>query len=389
MDHNLRILHVYKTFIPDSMGGVEQVIAQLVRSSAQGGHDVRVASLGQTRMPTQADFEGAEHWRYRESLSIASNAMSWQLLRDYSRLADWADVIHYHFPWPFGDLLHLFWGSRKPSVVSYHSDIVRQKALLTLYRPLMHAFFRRVDRIVATSPNYVESSALLRQYKDKTTVIPIGIDDKLYPKPSQGVIDHWKRTVGQGFFLFVGVIRYYKGLHILLEAVRNSSLPVVIVGAGPSEQGLRELARKWNLNNVRFLGFLPDEDKIALLQLCRAVVFPSHLRSEAFGVSLLEGAMLGKPLISSELGTGTSYVNQDGETGFVVPPSTPQAFREAMEKLQGDDALVERFGRAARERYERLFRSEMMFRGYRDLYDQLLCTRLDRRFTAVPARARS
>lgn len=94
-----------------------------------------------------------------------------------------------------------------------------------------------------------------------------------------------------------------------LDAVQGTDYPVVIVGSGPVEAELKAHASRLGLRIVHFLGALPDEDKVALLRLCYAVVFPSHLRSEAFGISLLEGAMYGKPLISSEISTGTSYIN--------------------------------------------------------------------------------
>jgi glutamine synthetase len=139
--------------------------------------------------------------------------------------------------------------------------------------------------------------------------------------------------VGAKFFLFVGVLRYYKGLHILLDAAKGSNYPIIIVGAGPIETSLKRQARKHGLDHVHFLGAVSDQDKVALLSLCYAVVFPSHLRSEAFGISLLEGAMHGKPMISSEIGTGTSFINVHEQTGLVVPPSDPRAFRNAMDKL--------------------------------------------------------
>jgi rhamnosyl/mannosyltransferase len=126
------------------------------------------------------------------------------------------------------------------------------------------------------------------------------------------------------------------------------------------------------LRNVHFLGTLEDEDKAALLQLCYAIVFPSHLRSEAFGISLLEGAMFGKPMISSEIGTGTSFINIHGETGLVVPPSDPAAFRNAMSRLWSNPDMAADMGRSAEARYWELFTAEKMAAGYASLYRELL-----------------
>ena len=369
---SLRVLHVYKTFLPDSVGGLENAIAQIALSTRRLGIETRVLSLSRGGRPAVDKYLCAEHYRYRETLSLASNAMSLQLLRRFGRHVQWADVVHYHFPWPFADLLHLVWRVRKPSVITYHSDIVRQRRLLALYRPLMRRFLDRVDRIVATSPNYLQTSEVLQSYADKASVIPIGLDPACYPATDPRVLARWRQALGKDFFLFIGVIRYYKGLHILLDALAATPLPTVIVGSGPIEQELRERARRAGMSHVTFLGQVPEEDKVALLELAAAVVFPSHLRSEAFGVTLLEGAMFGKPLISSEIGTGTSYVNIDGVTGIVVPPGDPAALRAAMLRLAVDADLRRRMGEAARRRFEEYFTAGRMAQAYVDEYHQLL-----------------
>jgi glycosyltransferase involved in cell wall biosynthesis len=226
--------------------------------------------------------------------------------------------------------------------------------------------------IVPTSPNYLQSSELLQDYLDKITVIPIGLNETSYHIAEPERVKYWRTQVGEDFFLFVGVLRYYKGLHILLDACAGSNSRVVIVGAGPVEADLREQAERLQLTNVEFLGTVSDEDRAALLRLCRAVVFPSHLRSEAFGVTLLEGAMYGRPLISSEIGTGSSYVNVDGLTGLVVPPDDPLALRAAMHTMQTDDRMAARMGANARERFEVLFTAEQMGASYISLYRQIL-----------------
>jgi rhamnosyl/mannosyltransferase len=193
-----------------------------------------------------------------------------------------------------------------------------------------------------------------------------------YPQPDAQRMNRWRQQLGDKFFLFVGVMRYYKGLHILLDALKDVDYPVVIVGAGPLELELHAQAQALGLRNIHFLGRLGDEDKVALLQLSYAIVFPSHLRSEAFGISLLEGAMYGKPMISSEIGTGTSYINIHNETGLVVPPSNPQAFREAMRTLWDDPVRAAAMGVKAEARYRQLFTADDMGRKWTELYQELL-----------------
>ncbi|MDQ2821778.1 MAG: glycosyltransferase family 4 protein [Pseudomonadota bacterium] len=379
----MRILHFYKTYYPDSVGGIEQVIRQMAVGTGRLGASNVVLSLSRAKELEPVVFEGHTVVRVPLDFEIASNGCSFAALAALARLAAECDVVHYHFPWPFMDLAHFLARVNKPTVVTYHSDIVRQKMLLRLYQPLKRLFLGSVDAIVATSPNYLASSAVLDQYRDKTRIITYGLDKTTYPAPDADRLAFWRDKVGIKFFLFVGVLRYYKGLHVLLDAVAHSDYPVVIVGAGPIELELKAHAARLGLAHVMFVGALDDADKVALLTLCYAMAFPSHLRSEAFGISLLEGAMFGKPMISSEIGTGTTYINIDGETGLVVPPDDSQAFGTAMRTLWENPALAESMGKRAALRYEELFTADRMAENYMALYREVIarCNTL----AAVPA----
>ena len=368
----MRVLHFFKTYFPDSFGGTEQFIYQLARGSVRRGIDVDVLSLSSNVAEPTSMIDNHRSHRVKLDFEISSTGISFAAIRRFNELARQADIIHYHFPWPFMDLVHFANRKKRPTVVTYHSDILRQRFLLRFYQPLMKKFLGDVTRIVATSPNYLDTSPILNNYRHKTTVIPIGLDRSTYPDASPELMDIWRARLGGEFFLFVGMLRYYKGLHILLEAVRNTDLRVVIAGAGPTELELKRRAQSLGLGNVTFLGAIPDEDKVALLQLSLAVVFPSHLRAEAFGITLLEGAMFGKPMISSEIGTGTSFVNADGQTGIVVPPEDPEAFRAAMLTLRDQPGLASAMGRNAEARYRSHFTAELMVDRYMALYNDIL-----------------
>ncbi len=370
----MRVLHFYKTFGLEQFGGVEMFIRHLTHSTAAQGCVNTVLSLADEPLPPM-DTPSYRLIQTRQILHVASTGFSWSAFADFARLAEQADVIHYHVPWPFMDLVHLLKGLGKPSVVTYHSDIVRQKVLLQVYQPLMHTFLGRVDVIAATSPNYLESSTVLRRYRDKALSIPIGLDQSLYPVPNADAVANLKRRYGERFFLFVGVLRYYKGLHFLLQAMKAAPWPLLIVGAGPMERELMRMAARHGLDNVYFIGQVDEQEKIDLMEACYAVIFPSHLRSEAFGIGLLEGAMLGKPLICSEIGTGTSFINQHGHTGLVVPPADAGALRYAMQALWDDVELAQRFGKAARNRYLDTFTAQNMGQEYIDLYGRVCWSR--------------
>jgi rhamnosyl/mannosyltransferase len=368
----MRVLHFYKTCMPESLGGTERFIDQLARSSLKLGVETDVLALANRPTSARESFNGYSLNFAKRNFEIASTGFSFGSISLLKKLAAQADVIHYHFPWPFMDLVHFLSRPKKPCVVTYHSDIIRQKNLLKFYRPLKHLFLRSVDRIVATSPNYLATSDVLKQYSHKVDVIPIGLDQDTYAAPSSEKKAYWRNKIGDRFFLFVGAIRYYKGLHILVEAARGTDYPIVIVGAGPIERELKQQAVTLGLRNIYFLGYLPDEDRAALLELCHCVIFPSHLRSEAFGISLLEGAMHGKPLISSEIGTGTTFINISRETGLVVPPNDPAALRNAMQYVWEHPEQAAEMGSRAAARYRQLFTADQMASAYVDVYKVLI-----------------
>lgn len=367
----MKILHIYKSFAPDGIGGCESFIRHLSYSTDQLGVDNSILALG----PQEQELTAHDYYHYahaKENFSVASTGFSWSIFSTFKRLAEQADLVHYHFPWPFMDLVHFASQVKKPTVVTYHSDIVRQKYLLQLYKPLMHRFLANVDAIAATSPNYLHSSPVLQKYADKTCVIPIGMAEALYPTVQSEMVTEYQARFGPRFFLFVGVLRYYKGLHYLLEACQNTPWPMVIVGVGPMEAELKRQAQRLGLNNVHFIGEVSEQQKVDLLTACYGVVFPSHLRSEAFGISLLEGAMFAKPLICSEIGTGTSFINQHLTTGLVVEPASALALRQALQQLWDNPQLAEKYGQAARRRYLQQFTAQVMGEAYVALYQRFL-----------------
>jgi rhamnosyl/mannosyltransferase len=368
----LNVLHVYRTYFPDSQGGAEEVIRQICCSTANCGVKSRILALSRSPAAFPINLPEAEVFQFPVTAAPASCEMSVSALTGFKRLLKWADIVHYHFPWPFADMLHLAFAAQKPSIVTYHSDLVRAPWVLGLYAPLMHSFLARVSSIVATSPAYARSSKVLNRYCDKVEVIPIGVDESKYPLPDKLIVSRVRQVLGGTFFLFVGVLRVYKGLDYLVDALVGTNLKVVVAGVGPEEKRLKAYAASNGVTGIYWAGFVSDEEKVALMQACRGIVFPSHLRSEAFGVTLVEGAMFGKPLISTEMGTGTSYVNLHGVSGEVVPPANADALREAMLRFWHDSLYASRLGQQARQRYLQCFTADVMGNGYFTLYEKLL-----------------
>ncbi|QZP17305.1 glycosyltransferase [Methylophilales bacterium] len=368
----MRVLHVTQTYYPDTRGGIEEVIRQIALNTKKFGVETRVFALSKKPIPTIIEIDGVKIYRAPLTAKIASCGMSISALKQFKNLVDWAQVVNYHFPWPFMDLLHLVNNCNAKIVVTYHSDIVRQKRLLLLYKPLMKIFLNQADVIVATSVNYVTSSKVLQQYKEKVTTIEIGISKENYPIPTKHELTNFKDLIGQDFFLFIGTLREYKGLKFLLNALKDTKLKCVIAGSGPELKRLKILAKDLKLKNILFLGRVSETDKVSLIKLCHAIVLPSYLRSEAFGVILLEGAMYKKPLISTELNTGTSHININGETGLVVPARDKGSLRESMLLLKNNKRLAKKMGQAAFKRYNKFFKGRLMGNKYTKIYQELI-----------------
>jgi len=372
---SLRVLHVYRTYFPDPPGGLQEAIRQICLSTQAFGIENTVFTLSPTPEPAVLQRPEARVVRCRSWAAPASCDLGGPAaFARFRALAREADVIHYLFPWPFADVLHQLVRPRTPAVLTYISDIVRQKWLGAAYAPLMQRTLCRVEAIVANAPLYACTSPVLSDpaISARVRVIPLGIDERSYPHAGdEGIIRRLGLDDGGPFFLFIGVLRYYKGLHYLIRAAAKVNARIVIAGTGPEGEALNELASEAGAQNVIFAGQVSDEEKVALLQHCKALVLPSHLRSEAYGMVLVEAAMFGKPMISCEIGTGTSFVNADGESGLVVAPEDADALGHAMNRLLEDDALTVRMGLAARARYERLFSGEALGREYAKLFREV------------------
>ena len=372
---NPSVLHVYRTYFPDPPGGLQEAIRQIALSTSAYGVDSTIFTLSPNPVPAvlarpEARVVRCRSWGAPASCDLGGIAA----FSRFAGLAREADVVHYLFPWPFADVLRATAGSDRPAVLTYVSDVVRQRWLGAAYAPLMWRTLRSMRVIVANCPAYARTSPILSDpsIRDKVRVIPLGIEESSYPKAGDDrVFERIGIGADEAYFLFIGVLRYYKGVHFLIEAAKRLDARIVIVGAGPEGERLRQLAKQIGAENVVFAGRVSDAEKVALLKRCRSLILPSHLRSEAYGMVLVEAAMFGRPQVSCEIGTGTSFVNSHEETGLVVPPQDPVALAAAMNSLLADEALADRMGAAARLRYDRLFSGAVLGKAYAALYREV------------------
>jgi rhamnosyl/mannosyltransferase len=292
--------------------------------------------------------------------TVASTPISVRLAFELRRLRP--SIVHLHVPYPVGETAALVMLPNTPTVITYQSDVVRQKRLLQVYGPLLRVVLRRCACIMPTSPNYLESSPWLAPVRDKCMAVPLGIDLGRFPAV---------QNQGNGrTLLFVGRFRYYKGLRYLIEAMQwIPEATLVLVGGGPAEQDLRTQVAALGIGaRVRFETNVDDARLPELYASADVFVLPSCERSEAFGLVLVEAQACGLPCVSTELGTGTSYVNEDGVTGLVVPAADARALASACSALLADPALRLRMGAAGRARALSLFDIDRVARSVAQVY---------------------
>jgi glycosyltransferase involved in cell wall biosynthesis len=370
----MRILHVYKNYVPPIRGGIETHVRQLATGLVRRGAQVIVLVVGASRKTIVEECEGVRVIRAARLGEVASTPISLDLFGQLGRID--TDLIHVHLPYPPGELAALIGGRECPIVATYHSDVVRQWWALSLYRPLARALLRRASVVIATSPAYIETSPILRPLAERCQVVPLGVDPDRFRPDAGRRTEARRKWLGDRdlpLVLFVGKFRSYKGLPYLIDAAPLVNARFLLVGSGPLALELRAHVERLGLvGKVIFAGEVDDDTLPDLYRASNVVVLPSTQRSEAFGMVLLEGMSSGCPVVSTELGTGTSWVNQHERTGLVVPPADPSALAGALNRLIEDPVLAECHGKAGRERVEAEFTEGRMVERVAGIYDEAL-----------------
>jgi rhamnosyl/mannosyltransferase len=360
----MHILHVYKDYFP-ILGGIENHIRLLAEAQAALGHEVTVLACAPDRHTSEEQRNGVHVIRAGRLVTVASMPLSWRQPLILAKLQP--DIAHVHSPYPLGEVANWLWGRARATVITYHSDIIRQRMILCLYGPILRRVLYAADTIIATSSHYLESSPWLRPMRDRCVVVPLGIDLSRFTMSA-------RYPHSPPVLLFVGRLRYYKGLDTLLRAMPHiPQARLIIVGDGPMRNTWQRLAARLELEpRVKFVGEVSDRELPRYYADADLFVLPANARAEAFGTVLLEAMATGLPVISTELGTGTSWVNQDGVTGRIVPPNNPEALAAAIQELLANPGQLVQMGRAARARVEAEFSLPVMVQRVETVYRQAL-----------------
>lgn len=368
----LKILHLSKYYYP-YMGGLEDVCKSLIESTME--HEQMVLCFNDKKENADEKINGVRVFRIgllrefaRQPLSLNYNTIMRRIIRNYH-----PDVIHLHTPNPLASVLCLM--NMKPGmklVVHWHSDIIVQPLLHALFSPFERILLKRADAIIATSPNYIEGSELLRQNRHKCTVLPNTVaTSKLDDTYDAEQIAELKKKHGK-FVFFVGRHVTYKGIEFLIDAARElgDDTNVLIAGKGPLTSEL--IDRAAGLSNVQFIGRIPDEELGNYLRACNVFAFPSITKNEAFGVVLAEAMYCGAvPVCFTIEGSGVNWVNINGETGIVVKNGNVKDYAHAVKTLIDNDELRAKYSKNAHERVQKMFLSQCIKPTLLGIYEKL------------------
>jgi len=369
----MRVVQVYKDYEPPVYGGIEHTVRLLSEGlAARAGAEVTVLCSSDSPATKVERIGAVQVVRAATFGRIARTPVSPSVALWLERLRP--DILHFHHPNPTGEVACLLARPRCPVVLTYHCDIVRQKSLLKLYRCPLRRFLRRADHILVTSPATLERSAFLKPHRARCEVLPLAIRaaDLAETERSRGVAERLCREHPGPRVLFVGRMRPYKGLPVLIDAMARIEGTLVLVGRGEMEEEIRGRIRREGMEDrVVLAGDVPAGDLPGYYRAADLFVLPSIDRSEAFGIAMIEAMHCGLPVISTRLGTGTSHVNQDGVTGLEVPPGEVGELASAIRWVLGHPDAARRMGESGRERSLRYSEKAMVDRTAR-LYEGLL-----------------
>ena len=372
----IRVL-TFGRFADANFGGLERYVFELARSLS---HEVHYTNIVAERGPLPDLRIVGETVRARPWFHIGGTPVCPSMLVHALRAHRHApfDIVHLQFPAdPMAHWATMALPKSVKRVITWHSDIVRQRTLLSLYRPFLNQLLRSADAVIASTPAHFSSSGQLAPVKHRPEilhVVPYGFElERFGVRPP--LADELRRRHDASLLVFaLGRHVYYKGFQFLIRALAGvPGAKLILGGEGPLTQELRrEAAEVGVADRVAFVGRIPEQDLIAYYHACDVFCLPSMEPSEAFGIVQIEAMAASRPVVCCELHNGVTWVNRDRVTGLVVPPADASALAAALRALAADPALRESLGRAGKERALSVFTTAAMSRGTLAVYRDVL-----------------
>ncbi len=375
----LRVTMVNKYYWPPHLGGVETVVRYLSEGLVEhAGASVHAIVCNEGTERVEDKIAGVRVTRLPRRFALSSAPIAPSMVRELRaecRGDSPPDILNLHAPYPWGELCWLQAKPGVPTVLSYHSDIVRQKRMLAAYKPFLERVLDGVDLITTSSPNLRDNSEFLSARADKVRVVDYGLHVEDIARPAASVLrkaaDIRAEHQGRSIVLFVGRLVYYKGADVLVRAMAGVDADLIMIGRGPLESELRELAVAHGIaDRVTFIAPVDDPDLHAYYHAADVFCLPSVANSEAFGLVQIEAHAAGTPAISTNLPTSVPYANLDGVTGLTVGVGDVPELTRALGRLIRDGELRQRLGQQARERALTQFTIPRFVESMSAVYDE-------------------
>ena len=353
-----RILHISKYYYPFS-GGTEQIARDCV-NALKDEYEQKVIAFNDGKEDVHDYVDDIEVIRCgcfakisAQSLSISYKKRLHNVVKTFK-----PDIVIFHYPNPF--VAHFILKELKNNdikfILYWHLDIVRQKLLRVFFKSQNRKLLKRADKVIATSPNYIEGSEWLQSVKEKCVVVPNCINEermKITPEIEEKAQKIRKENVCKTICVAVGRHTEYKGFTYLIQASKllDDKFKIFITGTGELTDSLKKEAE--NDSKITFTGRIEDEDLKAYILACDIFCFPSITKNEAFGVALAEAMYYGKPAVTFNIpGSGVNYVCLDGVTGIEVENRNVVEYANAINRLSNEKELLLRYALKAKKRVD-------------------------------------
>ncbi len=350
-------------------GGVQECVFALAEELIARGHYVRVISprprAYKGEAPKHVLFVGSAakvssfHTTSQISASAENEAIE-SVLSEHK-----FDVLHFHEPWvPFVSR-QILTRSTACNIATFHAKLPENRMNRTIEKvitPYTSSILKYLDSLTAVSDAAADYVKTLSD--DDITIIPNGIDlDKFkHKKPSSASDD--KNIV------FVGRLERRKGIAYLLDAFEllqqqyNNTLTLHIVGAGPDGRRLKRYVQDLGLVNVKFHGYVEEQDKIEFIRNATVFCSPAPY-GESFGIVLLEAMALGTPLVAADNPGYASVMKELGSVS-IVNPKNAQALANRLDTFMTDEKL-----RTLWRQWAKSYVKQFSYKAVTDMYEAL------------------
>ena len=367
LPRRLRVLHVGK-YYPPHVGGIESHV-QTLCSELCKYIDARVLVANVGREDHQEIAGCVPVTRVGTFVRLAGSPVCLSMVQKIRESAP--DLVHLHMPNPTSAIAYIASGFNGPLVITWNSDIVRQRFLKMFFRPIERRLLREARLIIASSPDYVSYSSSLYDHRSRCRVIPFGISVEQNDRHDSEQASAIQSRYGRPLLLSVGRMVGYKGYRYLIQAMKDIEATLLLIGQGPERPKLEAQVRRLRITErVHFLGSV--QQTAPYYQACDLFVLPSVGRNEAFGLAQLEAMGFGKPVVNTQLRSGVPFVSVNGLTGVTVPPGDPKDLAHAINVLLDDPVRISAYGIAARTRAQQNFTLSKMVLETLHVYEEAM-----------------